>query len=287
MKVTNKFLMMTLLLLSTFHFTVFADDATVSYVVWQQQPIEVALPLKENKTLRFVNPVLVGIPNNMQDDITLQNQAGEVIFYVTKPVSGRIEVKDTITGNTIILMLTTNQNASDAPLAILYKAPQESEAHAQEGFLTIPDALKGDQAYVTLTRYAEQQLYAPKRLQKNPYNIQLMDSFVTETNGNKPGMEFTSLFYDHSTVNIPWATWYGGTSYVTAVLVRNMLSSTLDLTKALPLLCGRDTGVWKAVTFFPSWQLTPAGTINDSTVAFLISTIPFQDAKKACGVANG
>ena len=274
------------LILLIAHTLLGASNLPVAYVIWQQQPIEIALPLDQDKTISFVNPVAVGLPTSLNDKVTLSNSAGNVVFHVLKSFAPtRIEVKDTITASVMILNLSTAQNASNATLAILYKAPTNDDNN--QGWVSTPDPLKGDVSYVTMTRYAEQQLYAPTRLQSNPYNIQLVDSYVMPNGGVKPSMIFHDLFYDDSTINLPWASWRGGSTYVTAVLVRNMLSTSIDLTRALPLLCGHDSGVWQAVTFFPSWKLAAAGSAQDTTVAFLVSTIPFDDAKKNCEASHG
>lgn len=266
----------------------FANSATELYVVWAQKPITIQLPTKVARTLKFVNPVSVGLPARLKGKLQINNQAGVVNFTVEKPFAAtRIEVKDTTTNQIMVLIVSTADSASNATLSVLYQAPTNAYQPDNQGWIKTPTPLQGELAYVTLTRYAEQALYAPHRLQKNPYGIALVTSYLTPGGGIKSSNLFHTLFYDNSTINIPWASWRGGNSYVTAVLVRNTLSEPLDLTKNLPMLCGHDDGVFKAVTFFPHWQLSKAGTENDTTVAFLVSKKPFQDAQKSCEVANG
>lgn len=220
--------------------TSFANDNTMNYVVWNHQPITVTLPLHAIKLLRFSNPVAVGIPQSLQNNLNVDNQAGIVKLTATKAFAKtRIEVKDTTNGNVILLTIVTTKTASTVPLTILYKAPSQNNAD-NVGWLKAPSALNGEIAYVTLTRFAEQDLYAPKRLQKNPYGIQLTQSYMAPNGGVKPKLIFHNLFYDHSTINLPWATWHGGNVYVTAVMVRNVLSIPIDLHRNLTLLCGRD-----------------------------------------------
>lgn len=268
--------------------SVFASTNSELYTVWQHTPITVLLPLNKTKTIKFVNPVVVGVPQDLKDKLSIDNQAGSIGFTaLTSFKPTRIEVKDNTTHNVMILTLSTNAQASTASVSILYHQPAKESSDASRGWLKAPSALTGEISYVTLTRFAEQALYAPKRLQRDPYSIQLVTSYLTPNGGIKPGNVFHDLFYDDSTVNIPWASWRGGEHYVTAVLVRNRLSTSLNLMKNLPLLCGHDNGVFKAVTFFPFWKLTKAGTKNDTTVAFLVSVSPFKQAVTQCeGGAN-
>lgn len=279
----TKYVYIVLTILTLLANTSFADQST-QYIIWQQQPISISLPLKQVKTLQFANPVTVGLPKSLTNKLTISNQAGLVMLHSLKSFSvTRVEVKDTVTKSVIILQLSTKMNASTTQLAILYQKPQVTNTI---NWLKPPNELQGELAYVTLTRYAELALYAPKRLRNNPYGIQLVQSYVSNNNGVNSKNIFHNLFYDASTVNIPWASWHGGNYYVTAVVVRNVLSVPLNLTHNLTLLCGHDNGIWKAVTFFPNWHLSKAGSKQDSTVAFLISSLPFSEAQKSCEVSH-
>lgn len=277
----KKFLL--LILLSNI---LYANNTTLQYILWQKKPIEIVLPLKQSRQLQFAHPVEVGIPTALNDKLTIENQSGTVTFHILKGFNTtRVPVKDVVTNNTILLSLNTSENAPTTPLAILYQTPNQPSDDST-GWLKTPDSLQGELSYVTLTRFAEQALYAPKRLQKNPYGIELVQSYVRKDGGVNSNLFFHNLFYDNSTINIPWATWRGGDIYVTAVLIRNLLPTKINLTRNLTLLCGHDNGVWKTVTFYPNWQLAKVGQANDSTVAFLISTKPFEQARQSCEVAH-
>lgn len=244
--------------------------------IWNHIPINVTLPVSKEKILKFPASVSLGIPDAIKDKIFVQNNSGWLYLTAKKPFTqSRVEIKDNAAGEILFLNLSAEKNADDEPLEIIY---QQQEAENK----TLPNPLQGSLAYVTLIRYAEQELYAPARLRKNPYNIQLINSYVSQKGTLNQNQIFYGLFNDHSTINIPWAQWRGGNYYVTAVMVRNMQKTNIDLTRSLPLLCGRINQSWNAVVFFPNWKLAKAGKPNDTTMAFLISQKPFEEQMENC-----
>ncbi len=258
------------------------SQSVEAYRVWQHQPLSINLPVGKPRTLQFPNAVQFGVPPTLASQLSVNNNAGELQLTALKPfINQRVEVKDNTTGNQILLDLSAGLGRSDLTLAILYKKPNNDYSDSS-GWLKEPYTLRGEMAFVTLTRFAEQQLYSPKRLLKNPYNVHLINSYI-DRRGHVPKNDwFYGLFLDNSTVNIPWAEWFGGQEYVTAVLVRNQLSTPIDLTRNIANICGRESGIWKSVTFFPAWHLSSAGNLHDTAVAFLVSDVPFDQAVKAC-----
>jgi integrating conjugative element protein (TIGR03749 family) len=260
----------------------FADSNKVmQYVVWNNKPINIVLPVGKTRKIVFPHVVQFGMSKALSANLQITNNAGVLKLTAQKSfVNQRVEINDSVAGHSVLINLSAAFNQTQVPLAILYKKPVvQSE---QAGWLKTPRALSGDMAYITLTRFAEQQLYAPKRLLRNPYGIQLVNSFVNEQGKAASHNWFYGLFIDRSTINIPWAEWSGGNYYVTAVLVRNQLNTPINLIRNIVNICGRQDSVWKSVTFFPSWHLGKAGSLNDTTMAFLVSSIPFDQAVKVC-----
>jgi integrating conjugative element protein (TIGR03749 family) len=114
-------------------------------------------------------------------------------------------------------------------------------------------------SYVTLTRFAARQLYAPARL--------LMDS---------PGIVRTPLARDSINLMrggaidaIPLVAWRAGGYYVTAVKLTNRTAQpqTLDPRNL--------RGAWLTATF-QHHRLLPAGNEADTTAVYLISARPFS-----------
>ena len=274
-----KFLKIVFLFVTFTSSVVWADNS--QYEVFNNKPINVMLKLGVKKLVKFQNPVQIGIPTSLKGKLVVENVAGEVSLTAIKPFpKGRLEIRDNNAGKVLLVDIVISGSGSSVPLSIFYQQPNIQKEDVQ--WSKTPDVLTGEMAYVTLTRYAEQALYAPKRLITNPYGIQLVDSYQNPGEGVSQQNSHFNLFYDNSTVNVPWATWKGGDTYVTAIVVRNQLNIPLNLSKNIPLICGRDSGLWQAVTFFPSWTLGKAGSSNDSTVALLVSKMPYSDVKREC-----
>ena len=88
---------------------------------------------------------------------------------------------------------------------------------------------------------------------------------------------FVPLYQGGVVSSIPLASWRFNRQYVTAVLLRNTTRQTLELNTHLL------RGGWQVVAFMrytklsPS-ELTPQGTLYDSTSAILVSNAPFTVA---------
>ena len=268
-------------------------------VVWQHIPINISLPVGQQRIIRVPNSAKIGLPASVANDIKSERFNGW--FYLTatrafKPVQAQIV--DNTTGKTILLNISATQHAPDSALSIVYpqtapSAPQNFN-EAQDSSGTQNDGLQGSMAIATLIQYAEHQMYAPKRLRKEHPGIQLIASYPDQ-NGNVPQNEWVyGLFTDHSVVGMPWLQIHGGDYYLTAVVIKNLLPIRINLVNNLVNLCGRYSGTWDAVSFFPYqkghiWQIAKQGTPYDSTVAFLVSKEPFAEAIRDCkgGEGNG
>lgn len=276
----------------------FANPANVTPVsqnvswqtaVWQYIPLNITLPVGKERIIRVPHSAKMGLPASIASNIVSERYNGW--FYLTARKSfplTHVEIQDNQTGQTILINLSASRDSPDTAVNIVYpkeKSPSGGKLVERE---QQPSALSGIMAYKTLTQYAEQQLYAPKRLLKNPYGIQLVKSYPNSQGNVSQSKWVYNLFVDGSVAGIPWAQWQGGGHYVTAVVINNLLPVRLDLVHDIVNLCGRNEGVWKSVVFFPYqkghiWQLSPRGSVYDSTVAFLLSDVPFNEALRQCG----
>jgi len=117
-----------------------------------------------------------------------------------------------------------------------------------------------DMNTVTLTRFAIQSLYAPKRLVNAPEGVYRAPM---ETEKHVP------LFYGASIDAMPLASWRAGALYVTAVELKNLTahSITIDLKQL--------RGHWQTAALYPNHKLK-SREAHETTSLFLISDKPFQ-----------
>lgn len=256
------------------------------HVVWQQTPIDVVLPVGKERMVSFPGAVSFGYDKSVLGDSILGVQNNNSTLYLTAKsafTTRRVEVKCNDSGQIILLNLSAQANASDTALDIVMAQPQASQALSPPPSLTSNITSASDQSaqstgmsssftdntmsYVELTRFAVQQLYAPKRLLVQPPDIYRTPMYTHKT---------VPLFLDGSVLAMPLASWHGGDLTVTAVLLRNQLqqTNTLDARN----LCGS----WQAAAFFPQTLLAPAGQRADSTTVFLVANRAFSDAMQTC-----
>ena len=114
--------------------------------------------------------------------------------------------------------------------------------------------------YVTLTRFAAQQLYAPERLTRQPGSLFRAPVSLAAVPLMRGGhIEAT-----------PLVAWRGGSYYVTAVRLNNLTGGTVDLDP-------RDLrGGWLTATFQHAF-LRARGLDSDNTAVYLVSSQPFNE----------
>lgn len=237
------------------------------HIVWSRAPIQITLPVGKERFVSFPNEVQFGYNTHLlpPSALRVENDNQTLYLFAKKPFSTeRVEAK-LASGEIILLDINAKNAAPDNPIDIvLPKAENSRNTSANQ-----PSASRSSVNYVSLTRYAVQQLYAPQRLLKQSMSI---TRFPMETEHTVP------LFYDGSASAMPLASWRGGDLYVTALLIKNLLNQPLRLDPRL--LCGD----WKAASFYPQTALAARGTpINrDTATLFVVSNEPFSQAVSGC-----
>lgn len=245
------------------------------HVIWQQKPIDIILPVGKERMIGFPGTVDFGYDKTVlsDDKLSVQNNNGTLYLVAKTEFSAqRVQVRCRDSGQIILLNLSAQKNMSNIPLDIVIS----DENKADDNVTNSSDAESIDNTSeikhinitaVTLTRFAAQQLYAPKRLLVQPSSIYRVPMHTAKT---------VPLVLDGSVIAMPLASWRGGDLFVTAILLRNQLKQELTLDPRN--LCGN----WKTASFFPSSVLTTAGTESDSTTVFLVSNRPFAESMQIC-----
>ncbi|MDW9178628.1 TIGR03749 family integrating conjugative element protein [Legionella pneumophila] len=226
------------------------------HVLWDKTPIPIELSLNDERLIHF--PQAISIVDNEAANQTAVLKIQDALYLKGKEVfkNKRLLVQLMPQGEVIILNLSVNDKTHDVkPIDVLLD-PKESTSTSQE------TANPLDLNTVTLTRFAIQSLYAPQRLLVIPDGV-----------GRVPMQtrKLVNLFYGASIEARPLISWHGGTFYVTAMELKNLLNKEVIVDPR------QMTGNWQTATFYPTNTLSPRGK-EDTTTLFLVSDSPFGTA---------
>ena len=235
-----------------------AEPINTEHVIWNKVPINFTVPIAKERMITFPEPVDF---NNSDaslttDKISIINNAGTLYIKAKKafnPVRVAIALKKT--GTVILIDLSAAANADDVPVEVLLEAKEISENNTQD--ITAPATYGG------LMRYAIQQLYSPERLIEKNKAINRTPMYTDKS---------INLIYGSKVIAMPLISWRKGALYITAVLLKNILSR--------PVRFSPDdiTGSWLAASFYPVDIINAKNTAHDRTTVFLISNRPFNEA---------
>lgn len=222
------------------------------HVIWDKTPILIDLPLGAERIISFEESVSFSYDQGrLQDKLQVGNTAGTLYLKAFDDFdTSRVEVK-LQSGKIILLDLQTSENAPTSKLSILTPKPRDTmvdaKAHRAVG-------------YVALTRYAIQQLYAPKRVLQTNKAIKRVPMQTTR---------LVALYPLEDVKAMPLASFKDASHYVTAVMLRNQSGKSIKLhPKDL-------RGDFKAVAFYPEQRLKPKGDALDSVTVFIVTEKPF------------
>lgn len=238
-----------------------SNHTQFDHAVWNGIPIKFKAPIGQERILKFPKPVSVQIQSDQltTDKVSIQNNNGYLYITAHKTFeSVRIPVRLRQSGEVILVDLLATQNAPDRPVSVVMKnhVKRQSGSHHQT---KQPSFIN----YVTLTRYAMQHLYAPKRLIHDNNKIGRTPMYTDKA---------VNLFDNNDVVAKPLISWQGNHLYVTAVLLHNVKTQSVNINpRAIQ-------GKWLTVSFYPNQSLKPHGHDNDTTTAFLVSDKPFNKA---------
>jgi integrating conjugative element protein (TIGR03749 family) len=224
-------------------------------VVWRKTPIAVSLPVGTERLIHFPEPVKVGVPAKLQGVLRVQSIAGTVYLLARQPFSATRAIVRT-RGNGQVYLLDLSATTDAVAMAELeVHLPGESNL---EGATTPEVQAPPRYGYVTLTRFAAQQMYAPARL------LEALPAVVRVPVRREP----VALVRGGAIEALPLVAWRAGDLYVTATKLTNKTEWSQILDPRT--LRGR----WLTATFQHN-RLHEAGSEADRTVVYLISDRPF------------
>lgn len=232
-----------------------ADTSAAERIEWTRTPIQVELKVNAETQIQFPAPVKVGLPGTLRTELRTQS-VGDVVYLkpATAFESTRLIVQTRDGAHTYLLDVSSSETAqSPRALRIIDRdaeppadEPMREGAHAQP------------QDPVTLTRFAAQQLYAPRRF------LQPAPGVVRE-----PVSEAAvDLVRGGAVTARPLIAWRTGRLHVTAVKLVNADATARDLDPR------ELRGEWLTATFQHN-RVLAAGDEADTTVVYLVSDRPF------------
>jgi len=241
--------------------------ATVERILWKKAPIKITLPVGRERMVTFPGTVRVGIPSEITALLRTQGVKGVVYWLAGSSFeTSRVQVHNVETGDYYLIDLKAvdDKKTSAAPIEII----SDPSAIRRSGSTAVvaqhqsrPTGKNTEQDYVTLTRFAAQQLYASKRLLNTPPGV------FRAGVGRKP----VALLRGSHIEAIPLVAWRSGRLYVTAVRLRNLSHHPVTLDpRAL-------RGKWLTATFQHA-RLFEEGDEADTTALYLISERPFEES---------
>jgi integrating conjugative element protein (TIGR03749 family) len=257
MKRADILLRLLLLLVLTWVGSAAAAEPPPERVAWRKAPLNLELRVGSERLIHFPAPVRVGVPPALQGALRVQSVAGTLYLLAHRPFAAtRLVVRDLGEGATYLLDVTATAEATAAAPLTVYLPDAETETAGGAGEREYPTY-----GYVSLTRFAAQQLYAPARL------LRELPGVVRVAVAKDP----VPLVRGGAVEAVPLVAWRAGELFLTAVRLANTTGQprTLD-PRTL-------RGDWLTATF-QHHRLHPAGDAADRTVVYLISARPFAES---------
>lgn len=261
----------------------FPSEENGTHLIWKGNPLSITLPINQEKRIIFASKILPDLKNALTtDQLRILNDDKSIYLTALKPFSStRMYVTLQDSGEVILVDLSTNEIGNRATLYIdtqqqsdknnsTVNAIETNESDNSSSSTDNNTFASDSDSYVTLIRFAWQQLYAPDRLMSNTLNISRASMHTLPM--------LSTLIYGDKVYAHPESSWVYNDTYVTAVELRNKYphATTIHLSQDL---CGD----WQAASLYPRSILKPAGDKEgDNTVLFLVSKEPFSEAMEVC-----
>lgn len=231
-------------------------------LVWDKTPLRIALGIgpDRERSITFPSPMHIGAPQEIATLLRLQTVGPTTYVTALAPFPrSRIIAEDRNTGAVILLDLSAApENTSTQPITVVTAPNPATTALAKPD-----DERRPPVDMVTLTRFAAQQMYAPRRLAIAQPDIRRV---------NVDSAPLTGLYAGANLKATAAAQWRCADYYVTAVVLQN------QQTQAVELDPGDVRGRWRAITF-QHGRLLAKGSEADTTVAYLVCDRPFESCR--------
>ena len=241
----------------------YAAASEVMYY-WPQVPIEIDLSVgaEQRITIPEAESLRIGIPQPVKRKLNVEIIGNHIWLTAKEPIANArlVLIADPI-GRVVIELRAQENEQFSQPIVI------QSKAESNQG--TTGGARYG---FVTLTRWAVQQLYAPKRLLNELPGLQRLAVDSTPWRIFRCANRIPTVCAG-AVIAIPIASWQSLNHYITAIRITNTLARqvTLDPREL--------SGNWRSAAFVHS-RLHANGHPGDSTALVVISDYPFEISRQ-------
>ncbi|QJQ97776.1 TIGR03749 family integrating conjugative element protein [Halomonas sp. PGE1] len=275
------------------------DALAVEIMHWERRPLEIPLPVDEERIVTLDRNVRVGLPPALANPEVLRVQSAGGVLYLKAFEAfetQRVRVQDVESGDVLLLDLSAREGASGEEILVVDSreaspasgnassgsSTGSSGAQASEASRPSAQASGGDAQRATatpvpvlLTRHAAQSLYAPQRTIEPLRGVSRVPMRLPESLGTLlPSLPVTAT---------PLGAWRLDGWTVTAVKLENN-----DRRRAFELDPRWLQGDFYSATFMHPY-LAPRGSVEDTTTVFLVTRrggldralIPLEETDKA------
>lgn len=244
--------------------------------VWDKKPINIVLPVGEQRFITFPDKVAFGLPSNYQSTLSVQNDNKTLYITAHKAFSNHQFKVKTASNKMVLINLSAQKEASNEPVLIRYKNDGTSSVtkpSSNEQSNTFRAVQKTNISLTRLMQYSIQQYFAPERLLQPVKGINLTQKFNGKT---------YNLFPTGAVTAIPLNSYQNNNLTVTAIYIQNNLALDVSIDpEDLSQICGD----WSVVSVFPQSVLMPAGNEYDRSMLFLVSKNDFiSQYNSTCGL---
>ncbi|MBA1445834.1 MAG: TIGR03749 family integrating conjugative element protein [Chromatiales bacterium] len=261
--IRNPFRYLAALLLGfAFCHSAWADAPPMERIIWNKTPIRLTLQIGKERLVHFPGAVRINVPPEQISDLRTQSVDGTVYWLASSPFeTTRVLVQEIDSGRTFLFDLSAKEKGGGTGPVTILNPEQESTKTLSETGAPRKESVRLD--YVTLTRFAAQQMYAPTRLLRHDPRLHRIPLHTPDE---------IPLVRGGAVAAKPLVSWLGdGGLYITVTRLQNRSDHPLSLDP-------RDLrGRWLAATFQHA-RLLPAGHEADTTSVYLISTRPFEES---------
>lgn len=243
------------------------DRSGYEKLFWRGRPVNIHLETGVERLIRFPSPVQVGVPPDMVGMLRVESAAN--VVYLT-PLADfdavRVRFRRLDTGTIFLFNMQSSTEGVSSLLELVDAQTRNDDVSVAAEGASGKSRETADYGYLTLTRFAFQNVYAPERL------IEPLKGVSKQTIKSKQPIRH--LVPGEAIAAVPWAQWRAPNGlYVMAVYLSNLSGRSVQLDPRM----FRHASQWLSTALFTGY-LAPHNALGDSTTLVIISSSTWDDS---------